>query len=62
MLDDEQLINIKFACCPLALGQIRNIPPPYVIECPCGCGSLELLQILNKNAADGPFTMTFKSA
>jgi hypothetical protein len=72
MLDDGQLINVKFACCnrtrQLALGQIRNIPPPYVVACPCGCGSLatydklELLQMLNKTAADGPFNMIFKSA
>jgi hypothetical protein len=48
----------------LTLGEIKIIPPPFIMVCPCGSGTwvtfdrMELFAILNKK--NTPLKMTFR--
>jgi hypothetical protein len=70
--DDNREVQVTCYCfgparkSHLTLGEIKNVPPPFIMVCPCGSGAwvtydrLELLSILNKRPEDGPFKMTFR--
>jgi hypothetical protein len=73
MPEDSQEVQVMCHCfgrtrtSHLMLGQIKNVPPPFIMACPCGSGvlvtydRLELLTILNKRPEEeAPFTMTFR--